>query len=513
MAPTNIQQAPPPTETRSKKKGGGKAKGGTAGTGSPGGASGASAAGRVMPFQFASGFSYTVAHIQMDSTVLEQSLIGIVVLYNGRNHFAPTTRISSGDAGYTIDMLLGMSLQALESSLSLDMAKLDEEQIKAVEELWGAIVNTFLAFGQKEITEATGTTYMTRELPEDIMASLHKLFSIQDSDQDTSPRKVKKKSVYWYTCTTQVPDPNKEDNYIDYGQKFRSRGIRNVHQVRDHGHGDTFDCKQCSEKFTFKSALDRHVNQVHSQSYKYVCTLCTERGSQTHSKDAYNQHMFTKHQIGIPNFWCSNCGQRFTSKDKLTQHMRNCGAAHDSEDAKPQCSICFRTLKNEAKLSSHYRRCHKGNPRVPEKYQKSTGRKKKAEVVFDCNICGKGFATKANLRKHLENVHSEVPEDVSSDRAMVELSRNHFVVKFAASFFEQKASSTTTWGKNTLKRSLMSILTWIAATRTMVVLSLDRKDLLQGRQPGRRPRGQRWRMENNIKWVKLHHRVASPLER
>ncbi len=97
--------------------------------------------------------------------------------------------------------------------------------------------------------------------------------------------------------------------------------------------------------------------------------------------------------------------------------MRNCGAVHDSEDAKPQCSICFRTLKNEAKLSSHYRWCHKGNPRVPEKYQKSIGRKKKAEVVFDCNVCGKGFATKANLRKHLENVHPEVPEDVSSDES------------------------------------------------------------------------------------------------
>ncbi len=172
-----------------------------------------------------------------------------------------------------------MSLQALESSLSLDTVKLDQEQIKAVEELRGAIVNTFLAFGQKEITEATGTTYMMRELPEDIMASLRKLFSVQDSDQDTSLRKVKKKSVYWYTCTTQVLDINKEDNYIDCGQKFKSGGTRNAHQVRDHGCSDTFDCKQCSQKFTFKSALDCHVNQVHSWSYKYVCTLCTERGS------------------------------------------------------------------------------------------------------------------------------------------------------------------------------------------------------------------------------------------
>ena len=127
----------------------------------------------------------------------------------------------------------------------------------------------------------------------------------QDFETSTTMTPVKRKGVYWYECTVQVDDGN--GGTKDCGAKFCSAGACNKHLVDTHGRGDTFACNQCREKFTYKSALVRHVNQVHDMKYRYVCTMCTGRGSRTHSKDAFNQHLFTKHQVGVPGFAWNHC--------------------------------------------------------------------------------------------------------------------------------------------------------------------------------------------------------------
>ena len=104
------------------------------------------------------------------------------------------------------------------------------------------------------------------------MDSLRKL--TQDFETSTMTTPVKRKGVYWYECTVQVEDGD-GGGTKDCGAWFRSAGARNKHLVGTHGRGDKFACNQCHEKFTYKSTLVRHVNQVHDTKYRYVCTMCT----------------------------------------------------------------------------------------------------------------------------------------------------------------------------------------------------------------------------------------------
>lgn len=104
-----------------------------------------------------------------------------------------------------------------------------------------------------------------------------------------------------------------------------------------------YSCGICSEKFRRKMQLKKHEIKEHTGNYAYTCESC--------NKGFLNQFTYFRHRT-----------------------------THKIQNPCPDCDLVF--LKWSA-LVEHRRKVHKGVPR------------------FSCDICGKTFCRKPNLKEHM----------------------------------------------------------------------------------------------------------------
>nr|XP_054601103.1 gastrula zinc finger protein XlCGF48.2 isoform X6 [Nothobranchius furzeri] len=153
-------------------------------------------------------------------------------------------------------------------------------------------------------------------------------------------------------------------------QSFTRKTNLNTH-MKIHTAQKRFSCGVCGRPFRQKMALNRHMVR-HTGQKPFCCNVCGQRFTQ---KENLNTHM--KIHTGQKMFGCDVCGQRFTRKANLSRHMRT----HTGQ--KPfSCDICGQCFSQKTHLNMHMR--------------SHTGQK-----PFVCDVCRQKFTRKANLNKHM----------------------------------------------------------------------------------------------------------------
>jgi hypothetical protein len=138
----------------------------------------------------------------------------------------------------------------------------------------------------------------------------------------------------------------------------------------------SISCKQpnCRQMFTNKSNMNRHYKTHHINTLPYSCQQCDEKFRRKHQ---LKKHLIQKHTGEYPHK-CQHCKKGFINVFSLTRHM----TIHN-EEKKRSCADCEETFDKWSQLVDHRRKTHKNDLR------------------FSCDICGKFFFRKINIKQHM----------------------------------------------------------------------------------------------------------------
>ena len=155
-----------------------------------------------------------------------------------------------------------------------------------------------------------------------------------------------------------------------------------------------------------KSHLKRHENICSSKSSVLACERCsyiTDRRSNLNRHNCQNKcvqcqdvfptrRQLSAHVVKVHERVCSICGKEFSRKDNLKTHVK---------------SLHNLTIADGAlKTSIGYMKLNEGLEKKRIKYTFAN----KAEI---CDICGKEFSRKYNLKRHIEACHNGCGDDKS----------------------------------------------------------------------------------------------------
>ncbi|XP_060520869.1 oocyte zinc finger protein XlCOF6-like [Cylas formicarius] len=157
-----------------------------------------------------------------------------------------------------------------------------------------------------------------------------------------------------------------------------------VHQVRNHQVGTTGDrieneCRRCNRYFFKKETLEQHQAEClrKKKEKKEKSHLCDTCGQSFTEKAKLVEHL--RVHAGDNPFVCSWCGKGFPKRDYLKCHER----VHTGE--KPySCEFCGKRFSHHSPFRVH-RRTHTG------------------ERPYVCTFCSKGFTTNQGLKLHKKN--------------------------------------------------------------------------------------------------------------
>ena len=134
----------------------------------------------------------------------------------------------------------------------------------------------------------------------------------------------------------------------------------------------TYDCPHCNKKFKREYQLTEHVADYH-EGRKSICTICcrefsTVAGLRFHMNTHKRSHM------------CEICLENFPRQSALSGHMLN---GHQMESI--SCSLCQKVVYSEEALQQHI---------------------SEHDLIYVCDICGKGFAKNSSRIYHMSYVHN-----------------------------------------------------------------------------------------------------------
>ncbi|KAH1003724.1 hypothetical protein HUJ04_003594 [Dendroctonus ponderosae] len=175
-----------------------------------------------------------------------------------------------------------------------------------------------------------------------------------------------------------------------------------------------FYCQECGKGFKHLKTYHEHQN-VHEGKKPYVCVVC-EKGF---AYQKYLQvHQVRSHQVGttgqkIENK-CTTCNRYFYKPEGLAEHIEVCYKRKKKPKSTSPvkaflCDTCGQTFTEKSKLLEHLR-VHKGDfpyvctwcgKRFPVKsYLKTHERVHTGEKPYSCEFCGRRFGQHAPFRVH-----------------------------------------------------------------------------------------------------------------
>ena len=146
-------------------------------------------------------------------------------------------------------------------------------------------------------------------------------------------------------------------------------------------------CGDCDKTCLNENALKRHIRAYHDESNSHKCHLFPWRFfAASHLK----KHLQIKHNNEpIPKeLICSECGKTFSKMGNLKYHFRS---VHLGE--KFPCKQCGKEFTSKHTLDYHVKKVHKTNEDMP---------------VSQCDICGKTYSRKIDMKAHKRYVHDGI---------------------------------------------------------------------------------------------------------
>lgn len=136
----------------------------------------------------------------------------------------------------------------------------------------------------------------------------------------------------------------------------------------------------CTICETETSSLKRHVNKMHMEVKNFFCDSCDfssffKQDLQNHMKSHLTKRKYFKESN---EFYCENCGLKFNKKFHLNAHVK---AKHTEKVRNHVCGVCGKGFYSSENLKKH----------VESHNQKQ----------LPCEFCGKLFSCINNLRTHL----------------------------------------------------------------------------------------------------------------
>ena len=160
------------------------------------------------------------------------------------------------------------------------------------------------------------------------------------------------------------------------GIEFTSISAKEHHMLHVHSGKETFQCShaRCSSVFQSRESLENHV-RLHHTIGDHVCETC---GTSFETQVRLSQHISQTHQV----FRCEECDLAFVGNFRYRKHVNS---IHLKKDSTVACDQCDMVLVSRQQLKKHLILRHTKNEDRPHR----------------CGVCGKGFAEKGKLTRHL----------------------------------------------------------------------------------------------------------------
>ena len=179
---------------------------------------------------------------------------------------------------------------------------------------------------------------------------------------------------------------------------FNTRTSLGLHLAEHDPERPQFTCEYCGRVFKWASNLRDH-RKIHMDLKQYECKEC---GKGFNTSSARNMHM-TTHKTTRDHF-CEICGKTFKWPHALRDHRLT-----HSDQKHYQCAVCGKEFHTSSMLSSHKNYCSKQGLECPICHEVIIGGKrmlqqhrKKHRIEPTCEECGKSFARRESLRRHME---------------------------------------------------------------------------------------------------------------
>ncbi|XP_037955355.1 zinc finger and SCAN domain-containing protein 31-like isoform X2 [Teleopsis dalmanni] len=149
-------------------------------------------------------------------------------------------------------------------------------------------------------------------------------------------------------------------------------------------HNETYLCNTCGNSFTERKTLNQHM-RIHRNERKYECELCFKRFN-----SACNLSAHMRSHTGERPYECKFCSRRFSDRSTHVKHVRT----HTNE--KPfVCTDCGKAFSLSTTLKAH-EKTHTG------------------EKPYRCEPCNKQFKLPHQLKAHQNSqLHKNVVEQIS----------------------------------------------------------------------------------------------------
>ena len=227
-------------------------------------------------------------------------------------------------------------------------------------------------------------------------------------------------------CAKEVKK-NRQAQWESSNRKKRTERMKQM-KANPSTKSSTHTCNICDRVFSFKSALDRHISDVHKELKRFPCPKCPQYFSRQVNMQRHldrGKHLRTRE--------CYQCKETIVMKKKSDwdKHFLKDGLTCAIASARIKAKENEMASKGKQSVSSQSAKEHSNNqpsfPSVANTTALTTQNSVESETETNCHVCshcGEKFSEKFNLKRHQDDVHKELKR-FKCNKCPKEFSRLH----------------------------------------------------------------------------------------